>query len=415
MNRYITSVQVNDLLHLKNFSIDITDEQTPHLLITGKNGTGKTVLLSAIADFFDKIKDDTNLHFLNYRDNVKYWEERLEEAADGKKRLECRGNLEHYQKRVQETFGKVELALDDVPSLIDKYKKGEFLLAFYEAGRKEKMYEPKNPTKPEIRQKDKIRQSSTSQFLNFLSDLKIQEALARNEKQTAYADSIRKWFEDFESLLRHLFQDDNLCLEFVFHDYSFLIHTEGKSFKFTQLSDGYAAVIDIISDLILKMQIPGSLTRAYQKEGIVLIDEIETHLHLELQKIVLPMLTSIFPKIQFIITTHSPFVLNSSNLAVAYDLEHRRLINNLTEYSYEALAEGYFGVNTESSYMQMQLVRLRRLLEKGTLSMSEIKETRALMAEFESVEEMASPSIVGEYRQLLIDRIEVVRKVKSND
>jgi hypothetical protein len=52
------------------------------------------------------------------------------------------------------------------------------------------------------------------------------------------------------------------------------------------------------------------------------------------------------------------------NNAVAYDLEHKTIIDDLTEYSYEALAEGYFGVPTESSYMKMRLDTLKALLEK---------------------------------------------------
>ena len=43
--------------------------------------------------------------------------------------------------------------------------------------------------------------------------------------------------------------------------------------------------------------------------GIVLIDEIDLHLHIEFQKEILPLLLKIFPKIQFIITTHSPFFI----------------------------------------------------------------------------------------------------------
>ena len=44
-------------------------------------------------------------------------------------------------------------------------------------------------------------------------------------------------------------------------------------------------------------------------QGIVVIDEIDLHLHIEHQKILLPQLVSMFPKIQFVITTHSPFFL----------------------------------------------------------------------------------------------------------
>lgn len=125
-----------------------------------------------------------------------------------------------------------------------------------------------------------------------------------------------------------------------------------------------------LSDLILKMQDSNSLTRNYQKQGIVLIDEIETHLHLELQRLVMPLLTKIFPNIQFIVTTHSPFVLSSMPNAIAYDLEHREIIEELTEYSYESLAEGYFGVKTNSSYMEMRLNSLEDLLKKESCRFS---------------------------------------------
>jgi predicted ATP-binding protein involved in virulence len=100
-------------------------------------------------------------------------------------------------------------------------------------------------------------------------------------------------------------------LEFNYKNYSFTINHNGNKFGFNQLSDGYSAIIDFVSDLILKMQTPDSLTRFYEKEGIVLIDEIETHLHIELQRLILPFLTKVFPNIQFIVTTHSPFVLSS--------------------------------------------------------------------------------------------------------
>ena len=263
------------------------------------------------------------------------------------------------------------------------------------------MDENKNPTKPTINRRGGVKDTSTSQFLNFLSDLKIQEALARNENQIEDANNIRAWFDEFEVLLQSIFEDNNLKLEFNYKDYSFRINTGGKSFKFTEMSDGFAAVIDIVADLILKMQGENSLKRAYQKEGIVLIDEVETHLHLGLQKLVMPMLSKVFPNIQFIITTHSPFVLSSMNNAVAFDLEHREKISDLTEYSYESLAEGYFGVKTTSSYARMQLDNLKGLLEKETLTEEEKKTVKLLNAGFEKIPEMISPILVGEYRQLV--------------
>jgi predicted ATP-binding protein involved in virulence len=177
------------------------------------------------------------------------------------------------------------------------------------------------------------------------------------------------------------------------------------------MSDGFKAAINIVSDLILKMQHGGKLSDAYQKEGIVLIDEIETHLHLELQRIIMPFLTKTFPNIQFIVTTHSPFVLNSMPDAVAFDLEHRKVLDDLTEYSYESLAEGYFGVRTPSSYAEMQLETLKSLLDKETWTDADKVEIRQLKSEFEKISETASPMIVGGFRQMMIQNADKLKNL----
>ena len=139
--------------------------------------------------------------------------------------------------------------------------------------RKSDISEPKNPTKPDLSKKGNIKDNLTSQLLNFLSDLKIQEALARNEGKNADADAIKGWLENFVNILKDLFDDPELYLDFNYRDYSFNIVTNGKSFKFTELSDGFMAAINIIADLILKMQPQGGLSDEFSKPGIVLIDE----------------------------------------------------------------------------------------------------------------------------------------------
>lgn len=374
MNYYIKKIHINNLFHLRNIDIPIANKKAPHLIITGKNGSGKTVLLNAIADFLDNIKDNTTLGIRNLGEKLDIF-------------------IEHQHIEITE----INLDILNATELIYSYQKGDFIMAFYEAARKVKMDEPRNPTKPVLANHAPIRKTSTNQFLNFLSDLKIQEALARNENQIKDADEINKWFVDFTGILHKIFQDNDLRLKFNYKDYSFHILSHGKEFKFTELSDGYAAILDIVVDLILKMQSKNSLTRAYKKKGIVLIDEVETHLHLEMQKMIMPILTKVFPNIQFIVTTHSPFVLNSLENAVAYDLEHQEVISDLPQYSYEALAEGYFGVSSESSYMKMQLEKLANLLQKGKLTDSDKYEIRLLIADLDKVPESVSPNIVGDY------------------
>lgn len=406
MNYFIKNIHINKLFHLNDFDIPISKEEFPHLIITGKNGSGKTVLLNAISDFLNIIKNDKSADFLGYDKGLESWNNILKNAADEHGKMQAQQQIDYFSKQIENLYGKIDLQSDLLGSIIEKYNSGEFVIAFYQADRKVKMSEPKNPTKPVYNKKGDVKDTATSQFLNFLSDLKIQEALARNEKQTKDADEINAWFEDFEGMLRQIYQDDNLSLEFNYRDYSFKICTEGKKFKFTEVSDGFAAVLDIVADLILKMQDDNSLTRSYQKEGIVLIDEIETHLHLALQKVIMPLLTKVFPNIQFIITTHSPFVLSSMPNAVAYDLEHQKVLDNLTEYSYESLAEGYFGVRTQSSYAEMQLETFKKLLAKDELSDADKVEIKQLKSDFEKITEVVSPLIVGEFRQIVIQNAE---------
>lgn len=413
MNYFIKNIHINNLYHLHDFDIPIADESTPHLMLTGKNGSGKTVLLNAIASFLDRVKRDTEMNFNNYR---KWYEmdfqqyDRLKDSNDEAALMQLKSKIEYYKKEIDSIFGKIEPEFVNLPALISDYQKGDFIIAFYEAARKPQMIEPQNPTKPTYSVKGDAKQTATSQFLNFMSDLKIQEALARNEKEMDDADRIKEWFVDFENLLKQIYQDEELQLKFNYRDYSFRINTEGKSFKFTELADGFAAILDIVADLILKMQTPDSVTRAYSKKGIVLIDEVETHLHLELQRIIMPILTKVFPNIQFIITTHSPFVLNSLDNAVAFDLEHREIIDELTQYSYAALAEGYFGVSSESSYMQMQLERLEEILKKPGSCDSDKAEAARIMDDLDKVPEAVSPNLVGAYFDIKNKYASVIKK-----
>ena len=413
MKPYIKNIHINSLYHLQDLDIAIADENSPHILLTGKNGSGKTVLLNAVANYLDKIKNDTNFNFLDYEKYREFNLQQIHTASNEVEKAKAEQSAKRWEERIKELKGQIEICFDDIVGLINEYNNDNFIIAFYQAARKTDINEPQNPTKPSIKIKGESRDNLTSQLLNFLSDLKIQEALARNEGQISDANQIKAWFERFEQILKDFFDDNNLNLGFNYKDYTFKIHTSGKSFKFTELSDGFIAILDIVADLILKMQNGGNLTSEFNKPGIVLIDEVETHLHLQLQKSILPMLTTLFPNIQFIVSTHSPFVLSSLPNATAYDLEHKEAISDLTNYSYQALTEGYFGVSTDSDYARMRLNELKVLLEKDKLSDSEKIDAKMLIDDFNKIPEASLPEIVGAYRNLEIQFIEKIKELKG--
>lgn len=102
---------------------------------------------------------------------------------------------------------------------------------------------------------------------------------------------------------------------------------DGTVIRFTALSDGYRNVIKIVSDIATRM----CMLNPYlgkealrQTPGIVVIDEIDLSLHPTWQKRIIRILKTLFPKIQFVCATHSPFIIQSlepGELIVLDDLD----------------------------------------------------------------------------------------------
>jgi predicted ATP-binding protein involved in virulence len=109
------------------------------------------------------------------------------------------------------------------------------------------------------------------------------------------------------------------------------IDKKNKSFKLEKLSDGEKRLLMLVTDLARRLAIanPGLGENALEGEGIILIDEIDLHLHPQWQRRVLPALTKTFPNCQFIVTTHSPQVLSEVPKESVFILENRKLV----EYS----------------------------------------------------------------------------------
>ena len=78
-----------------------------------------------------------------------------------------------------------------------------------------------------------------------------------------------------------------------------------------QLSDGEKCLMALVGDLARRLAIANPLnSNPLKGEGIILIDEIDLHLHPKWQRMVVPKLIEVFPNCQFLVTTHSPHVIN---------------------------------------------------------------------------------------------------------
>jgi predicted ATP-binding protein involved in virulence len=98
-----------------------------------------------------------------------------------------------------------------------------------------------------------------------------------------------------------------------------ILKKQGQELDLHQLSDGEKCLLAMVGDIARRLAIASpSLDDPLSGEGIVLIDEIDLHLHPGWQRRVIPGLERAFPNCQFIVATHSPQVLSSAKSATVY-------------------------------------------------------------------------------------------------
>jgi predicted ATP-binding protein involved in virulence len=318
MSNFITEIKIKKVRHLENIDIKLGDSKK-HLILTGKNGCGK----SSVLEELDKIFNDIYTR--------------------------RRGLFEPEEKPPN-----IVLEFNDI-------KNENAIYSFFPAKRGFAPSKSKGIQKVHLSKKKT--QRLNSDFLQYIVNLKAERSFARDDNEVKIVEEIDEWFKRFENILREVYSDDSLLLTFDRRNimsYNFIIEKENREvFDFHSLSDGYSSVIDIITELLLKVELTKS--RSLEIEGIVLIDEIETHLHVELQKNILPLLISFFPNIQFIVTTHSPFVLQSIKNSIVYDLEKQLRVEDLSGHSYESLVDTYFDTDKYSDEVKEKLKTYKKL------------------------------------------------------
>lgn len=94
----------------------------------------------------------------------------------------------------------------------------------------------------------------------------------------------------------------------------FVVKQQGEWLNITQLSDGYKTLLGLVIDLSARMAMANPhLADPLEGEAVVMIDELDLHLHPAWQQRIAGDLLRAFPKVQFIVSTHSPYIVESLN------------------------------------------------------------------------------------------------------
>ena len=378
MEHFITKIKIEKVRHLENIEICLSESERRHLLITGKNGSGKTSLLESVLKCLRGALYDPE----QYKRKIYNSESWLE--ADKNLGVKVHFNFEGCLK--------------------ENFNAGEFVTAYFPALRKAKIILAKGVEDVKLGVNYELEATPEEQLIKYMVHLKTQQAYARQEGDIQIEENIQAWFNRFEKALRVLLENESIKMEYDYRNYNFLLHQDGRlPFGFNELSDGYSSVIQIVTNLIMRMEqnwlLKGELSN-YNVEGIALIDELETHLHIELQRKILPFLVTFFPRVQFIVSTHSPYVLTSISDATIFDLEKKVSFDDMSLYSINDVSTGYFDSEDYSQELAKKLNRYRELLVLSNASDEERAERAELRMELKNIQGSLVPQIKSAFEDL---------------
>lgn len=145
----------------------------------------------------------------------------------------------------------------------------------------------------------------------------------------------------------------------------------------SQMSDGYKNTISLVADIAYRMAILNPQLGAdvlKDTNGVVLIDEVDLHLHPAWQHRILSDLKDIFPKVQFIITTHAPAVISSVKSENLVILENYKIVDAAAEIygnDINSILRGIMGVSDRNPAIAELFDAFYSLLNDGQYNEAE--------------------------------------------
>jgi len=313
----VTSLELTDVGGIPHLKLDSINEQMN--IICGENGVGKTNILDAIAVCFSEL-DQNNI----------------------KKRSGQERGLIHLE--VNPPHSPVDIILDDFKPLDFTYissqsfseKKLYLLYLKTNRGINYKKVESIGAD-PDMTHRPRYNSSGINNddikdwFLNRILHSKHEKHLSETQLQNL-------------ELAKDCFSKLNKAFSYSRLDTAneIFLNTPTKEIYLEYLSSGFKSTIFILLGLIKEIDYRYEQNRiaAGDYEGIILIDEIELHLHPEWQGRICTILKEVFPKAQFFITTHSPHVVQTAgdNEVIALQRQNDQVVQRelpTSEYGYQ--------------------------------------------------------------------------------
>ena len=347
---YLQELIINDAYAVKNLRVSVfqANKEFKHLILTGRNGSGKTTVLRGINEIihYDTANGEVTAVKIN----------QLKSSIATGQYPQHHSALQNEIDRINRVNLLFTISSNKSYDGLVKIS-SQIILAFFEANRKVQVREVETVSREDVLETQLVQnnsgQSPAEFFKQYLVNKKIFQIFDVMEGKAEVAKQQETFFNQLEKTLAKIFEDSETKLEFVRENFEFYINlSDGRRFTFNQLSAGFSAFLSILTELLMRTDILRKQANDYTYDpcGFVLIDEPETHLHLEMQYQILPLLTNLFPNLQFIVATHSPAVASSIKNATVFDLSTGEAMGDeAAGSSFSELMQTHFGVENEYS------------------------------------------------------------------
>ena len=191
-----------------------------------------------------------------------------------------------------------------------------------------------------------IEPSNYKMLLNWI--IKMEFATFKRQQIIAEYEATKRLVSKFMSLMNG--ENSECIVDFDSQTWEVIYSENGVILPVASLSSGYQSLIWMVFDLAYRMAIlnPHLGARIGEAAGVVLIDELDMHLHSKWQWNVIRALTSVFPNVQFIAATHSPILIASATAVNVINLGKMNVTNRESIYGLDVneTVESFLGTSS---------------------------------------------------------------------
>lgn len=401
---WLDGIYIHDCFVIKDLQIDIAQngEQvgTPrHLILTGRNGSGKSSVLRAIDDSMGHIREVGS----KVPENTLITKRT---ALADEDRSAFRTGLRSDGSYVKLLYGSVSLAKPLGRHFEGDLKEhlGSYSYTMLSSERLVTKFVDTNTLEHSSQVLEDLFGRIEPDFERILVSMKVSALFHRENGNELQAKRYENTLARILNCFKRIFEDDKLELRFLPHQLRFyFLFKDRRTIGVREAADGpFSLVLIILTILSHQEKIRGEDSNDDSDiPGIVLIDEPELHLHLDLQYQIMPLLTDLFPKVQFIVATHSPAVISSIRNATVYDLTRREYAPTyVAGESFSSLMETHFGLDNEFGPVADELIhQVRHIYLNGGTKKEKATAIRSVM---ENYRDIITPTLRVELESTII-------------